>query len=120
MLENMFSEMITACCLVIILVFGVGYIKDINVFIRTNEVARKNILKMETTGELTNQDKYVIEKELERINLKDINVVSNKASNGDEVFFRINYKQQIKRMQGTKFTEVWEDHNIERSSTAKN
>lgn len=109
-----------------ILIYGVYYSKTIITYNNVNQVARKYILIMETTGELGENKPQDLIKVLTDMGLDNVTLggtIDSKKKYGEEVILEINFTQNIPKLDidglNFSFTSEEKDVTITKSSIAK-
>lgn len=110
-----------------ILIYGVNYSKTIITYNNVNQIARKYILIMETTGELKLDNRTALINTLTKMGLEDVNLgnidYDTQKEYGQEVVLEINFSQNIPKLNidGLNFSFASEekDVTITKSSIAK-
>ncbi|QLY81493.1 hypothetical protein [Clostridium intestinale] len=109
------------------LIYGVYYSKTIITYNNVNQVARKYILIMETTGQLKEGNRTKLISTLINMGLKDVDLgyidYDTQKEYGEEVVLEINFTQNIPKLNidglNFSFTSEEKDVTITKSSIAK-
>ena len=110
-----------------ILIYGVYYSKTIITYNNVNQVARKYILIMETTGELNQDNRDLLVDELTKMGLRNVylggTAYDEQKEYGQEVLLEIDFTQNIPKldMDGLNFSFTSEEKEVTvtKSSIAK-
>jgi hypothetical protein len=108
--QQFFIQMIGIIVSFALLLYGVYYSKTIITYNNANQLARHYILKMETKGEITGDEKGELKKLLEdKVGVKNVSfegTTDGKVNYGDDVLLKITFTQDIVGldMDGLNFT----------------
>ncbi|MBV4419308.1 hypothetical protein KM800_08185 [Clostridium tyrobutyricum] len=111
----------------IITIASLNYVGTTDKYITANQIARKYILKVESSGYLTPDNAIKLKSELTNQGFSNIDLTGTtmtEVKNGDDVFLFISYDQPIRNIDienfSVKFVNEVQRVQISRSSTAKN
>lgn len=126
-IQQFLIQMIGIIVSFVILIYGVYYSKTIITYNNVNQVARKYILIMETTGELNQDNRDLLVDTLTKMGLRNVylggTAYDEQKEYGQEVVLEIDFTQNIPKLNvdglNFSFTNEPKEVTITKSSIAK-
>lgn len=125
--EHMIVVFLGILSFFIIILASMNDISAIDKYIEANRVARKYMLKVESSGYLNQDNANKLKNELENLGLSNINLsgtTMTEVNNGEDVYLDIKYDEKVKEIGidgfNIRFKNKIKTVEIPLSSTAKN